>query len=415
MRYRWIRNMALLAMLGFIWVGSSQVVLAGSAAMLGSKTDQARSIFPEAIDGWKLLASGSASGLVSGPASRNPSQAAALQEFGLKQTLTAQYRQAGVTLSVQALVFPDATGSYGAFTLLHTPGLEPLRMEAARKPARQPKRAVSAKQTDSQQPVTDLDGAHLGQHWLLLSGKMLLQADFSAPVPDELLLLRSLEQSFPRVSGPSSVLPTLPDQLPRTGLDLASVRYAVGPIAYRLGGGVLPVELIHFEQSAEAVTAQYGKGQLTLLSYPTPEIADARMGAIAGALAQGAVAGTSGAVLVKRAGMTVAVTSGGFTPEQARDLLAQIRFEANLSVVQLRPKPSEIQKTAKLLDSIVLLVVILGGASILLGLFFGGGRALYRVARGKSASSMNDQEFVHLDLREPRNESAREPKDGPPN
>jgi hypothetical protein len=41
-----------------------------------------------------------------------------------------------------------------------------------------------------------------------------------------------------------------------------------------------------------------------------------------------------------------------------------------------------------------------GSAAILLAGFLGGGRALYRVARGKPASSVFDEEFIHLDLRE---------------
>ena len=43
----------------------------------------------------------------------------------------------------------------------------------------------------------------------------------------------------------------------------------------------------------------------------------------------------------------------------------------------------------------------------MLGGFFGGGRALYRVARGKPASSVYDEEFIHLDLREKWDESDR--------
>jgi len=42
--------------------------------------------------------------------------------------------------------------------------------------------------------------------------------------------------------------------------------------------------------------------------------------------------------------------------------------------------------------------VILGGASILLGLFLGGGRAIYRVMRGKPASSLHDEEFIALNI-----------------
>jgi len=36
----------------------------------------------------------------------------------------------------------------------------------------------------------------------------------------------------------------------------------------------------------------------------------------------------------------------------------------------------------------------------LLGGFLGGGRALYRMATGKPASSVFDMEFIHLDLQE---------------
>ena len=39
-------------------------------------------------------------------------------------------------------------------------------------------------------------------------------------------------------------------------------------------------------------------------------------------------------------------------------------------------------------------------AALLLGFFLGGGRALYRMARGKPASSVYDAEFIRIDLRE---------------
>jgi len=46
------------------------------------------------------------------------------------------------------------------------------------------------------------------------------------------------------------------------------------------------------------------------------------------------------------------------------------------------------------------LVIIGASAAILLGLFLGGGRALYRMARGKPISSVYDTEFIRLDLRD---------------
>ena len=64
------------------------------------------------------------------------------------------------------------------------------------------------------------------------------------------------------------------------------------------------------------------------------------------------------------------------------------------------PGISEVAKTGSLLYNIAMFVVVIGGAAILLGLFLGGGRAIYRIARGKPASSMYEADFTSLDLRE---------------
>ena len=63
-----------------------------------------------------------------------------------------------------------------------------------------------------------------------------------------------------------------------------------------------------------------------------------------------------------------------------------------------QPTESEVAKTGKLLVGIATLVVIGASAAILLGLFLGGGRALYRIARGKPASSVYESEFIRLNL-----------------
>jgi hypothetical protein len=61
---------------------------------------------------------------------------------------------------------------------------------------------------------------------------------------------------------------------------------------------------------------------------------------------------------------------------------------------------SDIQKTSKLLLGIAVLSLIGAAAALLLGGFLGGGRALYRIATGKPASSMYEVEFIRLDLEE---------------
>ena len=40
------------------------------------------------------------------------------------------------------------------------------------------------------------------------------------------------------------------------------------------------------------------------------------------------------------------------------------------------------------------------GTAIFLGFTLGGGRALYRLSRGKPISSVYDAEFIHLDLKD---------------
>ena len=153
----------------------------------------------------------------------------------------------------------------------------------------------------------------------------------------------------------------------------------------------------------EAVTAQYtardGKGTLTLLEYPTPQIAIARAKAIDEQLKQGAVTGGNATALgVHRSGPLVAITSGNFSTNEAQALLANVKYEAEVTWNHPEGYVSEVKKTARLLLGILYLTGILGTASILLGLFLGGGRALLRRLRGKPVSTLNDDYFISLKL-----------------
>ena len=76
-----------------------------------------------------------------------------------------------------------------------------------------------------------------------------------------------------------------------------------------------------------------------------------------------------------------------------------MHFEADLTSIP-QPTESEVAKTGKLLLGIAALVIVGASAAILLGFFLGGGRALYRIARGKPVSSVYESEFIRLDLRE---------------
>jgi hypothetical protein len=102
---------------------------------------------------------------------------------------------------------------------------------------------------------------------------------------------------------------------------------------------------------------------------------------------------------VRRTGPVVALVSGDAIPDESHKLIGSVYYrEDYVSVPQ--PMESEVSKTGKLLLGIATLVLIGGGVAIFLGVFFGGGRALYRIARGKPVSSVYEAEFIRLDLRE---------------
>jgi hypothetical protein len=70
---------------------------------------------------------------------------------------------------------------------------------------------------------------------------------------------------------------------------------------------------------------------------------------------------------------------------------------------------AEVQKTYSLLESIVIFCAFSLVAMLVLGLFFGGGRALIRVMQGKPAAS--EPEFLHIDLRSSMGERLGKIKD----
>jgi hypothetical protein len=102
---------------------------------------------------------------------------------------------------------------------------------------------------------------------------------------------------------------------------------------------------------------------------------------------------------VRRSGPLVALVSGDAIPDESHKLLGMVHYESELMSIP-QPTQSEVAKTGKLLLNIIVFVIVGAVAAILLGIFLGGGRALYRVARGKPVSSVYDEEFISLNLQD---------------
>jgi hypothetical protein len=166
------------------------------------------------------------------------------------------------------------------------------------------------------------------------------------------------------------------------------------------------------------VTANYslrsGPATLTIIDYPTPQMAAAQEAKIRAYIKAGSPKQANApqpawskplqdsdqaSLEVRRSGPLVALVSGDAVPDESHKLLATVHFAAELTSIP-QPTESEVAKTSRLLMGIAGLVIVGGSAALLLGFFLGGGRALYRIARGRPVSSVYDAEFIRIDLRE---------------
>lgn len=330
-------------------------------------------LLPQSFAGWT-------GGGLSTPAV-DLSKADALREYGIKDTAQESYRRGPATMDAIAYRFADATGAYGAFTYLRRPGMHVLP---------QAKGVGQGAATD-------------GQHTVFWAGVTTVEtnAKSGSLSPAE---LNQLAAALPAVSGPESVAPPLPGHLPASGLDEVSVHYAVGPVAYTSMGGALPPVLIDFSREAEAVTAVYNEGSqretLTLIEYPTPQIAAGREQAIRQAASTGGLPPAAAGLQARRVGTLLALATGPLPAGQARQLLAEVRVQETVTRNQAQGYVSEASKAARLLLNIAWLTVILAIAALVLGVFLGGGRALVRRMRGKPLSTLNDDDFISLKLSE---------------
>ena len=313
--------------------------------------------------------------------------AAVLKEDGLKRFARSDYtqgvaQQAGAG-NVTVYQFVDASGAVSAYDYFRKPGMRPEKLGNA---------AVS-------------DGNGL----LMRSGVNVVVGQFKLDRPAMAAFTKDLIDHLPKAMGPAALPPPLPTLLPIKGLDLDSVKYALGQGGYKAMGGVLPPATVGFDKSAETVTARYkGGGVLTLLAYPTPEIAGDRERAIEAAMQpQGANAGT---VKLRREGPLLMLATGAWPVADAEKIVNGIHLRSEMTFDKPMPPEFhvELQKTYSLLESIAIFSGVGALAAIILGLFLGFGRAAVRVMMGKPAAT--EPEFLRIDLRGASGKNLRNPE-----
>lgn len=305
---------------------------------------------------------------------------AVLKEDGLTRLAGADYGK----VQASAFEFGDATGAYSAYTFYRT------LMASPRLVGKEARVGAGATETSA-----DASGT------LVWAGTAVLRVS-GALAKDE---LAALVGRLPKVNGSRGLAPLLPTELIKEGLDPASVRYAVGPAAYTAMGGVLPAEILGWDKSAEVATASYrgshgSNGTLTLMMYPTPQIAGDRGRALEKAVADAGGQEKFGTLRMRRVGPMLGVASGSFSPRQADTLIAALTLDQEVTFDKKKPLEfhAEVRKTASLLQNIAVLSGVLILAAVLLGLFLGFGRAGIRVLMGKPAAS--EPEFLTINLRD---------------
>jgi hypothetical protein len=291
-----------------------------------------------------------------------------------------------------AYEFGDATGAYSAYTYF-------------RGGANRVRQYKLFNSTEVQLPNDEI---------VFLSGTSVVRAQVRQyPGPVE-ALLRGVEVGLPKPGGRKSLAPLLPTMLPTdvagTKLEMASLRYAIGPVGYQAMGGMLPNDILGWDKSAEIATASYtarngSKGTLTLLLYPTPQIAGDRGRAIEKAINDKGPA-SFGTVKLRRVGQLLGITSGGLTADEAEQLVQALHLNEEISYDKPMPLEFhvEIRKTATLLQQIVIFTSTLVIAALVIA-----------VLRGKPAAS--EPEFLTIDLRDkpkglfaPKEPGAGEPR-----
>lgn len=300
---------------------------------------------------------------------------AVLEEYGFAESETATYTRAdGSKLSVKAARFKDATGAYGAFTFYRQPMMKTEEIGT---------KAASA-----------------NNRILFFRSNVLVVADFDHVTEMSAAQLRELAGMLPEASGGAGNLPSLPQYLPKKNAAQNSAKYVLGPQALLAAKSPLTPEQVDFSKEPEVIMQNYsspdGSLLLTLIDYPTPQIAGERLRAFESAQ------NTSGnSFLTRRTGPILEVVSGATGSSDAQALLQSVNYEAQVTwdqATSLSPR----NNIGNLVLGIFALIGFILLFAFIFGVFFGGIRILAkRFFPDKVFDRPEEVEIIQLHLHGP--------------
>jgi len=345
------------------------VCLCFSALALGADNP---AFLPHSFAGWTQTGSAK---ITANPAQADSAYPGVLKEYGFTDSETATYiRDDGRRLTVKAARFSDASGAYGAFTFYRQPAMKT--------------EEIGTK------------AASLNDRILFFRSNVLVDANFDRVTAMSGSELRELAAALPSAKGSADNLPNLPEYLPKKDVVENSAKYILGPQALLASHAPLTAEQIDFAHDAEVLYQDYtsrdGELTLTIVNYPTPQIAGDRFKAL-----QNARQANGAPLLVRRSGPLVDIVSGAVGSSDARDLLNSVNYEAEVTWNEATSL-SKRDNIGNLIVAVFTLIGIILLISLIFGVFFGGIRLLAkRLFPDRVFDRPEAVEIIQLHLEEP--------------
>jgi len=283
----------------------SFILCAALAAAVDAKP-AAEPLLPQRFSEWQKTAPKTSADAAQADAAHGD----VLREYNFTDLETATYTKPGRTLRLKAARFRDKSGAYGAFTFYKAADM-------------------------ITQQIGDQASAN-GEHVLFYKGNVLVDAQFDRVNAMSAAELRELAEALPQTEGEAQIPPTLPTYFPKQSYVKNSVKYVLGPAGLSAVGSPVTADVVEFSKAPEIAIAKYatstGEATLTLIAYPTPQIAAQRLRSIEGELnSDPDKRNARNNYAAKRTGPIVAIVTGAIPDGEAKSLLASINYEAEVT------------------------------------------------------------------------------------
>ncbi len=241
--------------------------------------------------------------------------------------------------------------------------------------------------------------ASLNNRILFFRSNVLVDASFDHFTEMSGSELRELAAMLPSAKGSADNLPNLPEYLPKKDAVANSAKYILGPQALLASQTPLSAEQIDFAHDAEVLYQDYtskdGDLTLTIINYPTPQIAGERLRSL-----QDRRQANGAPLLARRSGPLVDVVTGPIGSDEARDLLNSVNYEAEVTWNEATSL-SKRDNIGNLIVAVFALIGIILLISVIFGVFFGGIRILTkRLFPDKVFDRRESTEIIQLHLGE---------------